>query len=258
MEGSYAYDFTTHSDITILQIFGAATKSSRYRLAETMGWMKKTQSALGKSVNVMIITDGENPSCYFNFLGIPNVCNGLEELSTFIDKKVYELGKTKRTIVYADCAGVFPALITSTKVKYHSMIFTTPYFRISDPFENLTVLDKSMAYSNTVQYRLRQDLPHLAGLFDCLSFLDRYIREQDTKLDIHYAKRLYGNDLKMRNLLSIYNQTPNVSVTNWEIPSTHHSHRLESWLSNNENLLPLIISKEVSLQEDIIKFQILS
>lgn len=246
LEGSLAFDFTAKSDITIVFFLGAASNTDRHNIENQIKIIKQGLAASGRIVNAMVITDGDNPGYSCNFLGIPGICDNLEELSNLINKKLYWQGTTKRTIVIADCGGAVPAVITSSMVDYHSMFLTTPHLRVFPDARNFTMPDRIAHYGSNVHVWIAKNLLAFEGFFDCLDFLDKYINKYDTRLSINYAKTVQGSDLKMRDLLSIYKYKTNVSINDWNIPDTYSPHSLIRWMSK-ERLILDYLKKEIDL-----------
>lgn len=240
-DGALCYDFTSDSDVTIVIFYGAVDAAIRADITPKMSRVKKAIQDRGRDVNLMIITDGNNPQYSCNFHGVAGVVDSLDDLSNFISKKLY--GPSRRTIVITDCGGAIPALISSSMVKYHSLLFTTPYFEVINFEDNYTVKDASTAYSINSQTWIRKNLASYGGMFNCLSYLDNFINTSDTRVSMHFAKSIYGSDLKMREFLNIYKHKPNVKTTDWEMPPDLNPHLLAQWLAKDGRMLDLICNE---------------
>lgn len=240
-----AFDFTDRSEVTLLQFQGLGTSSNL--ITDVMSFWKKVISRkLKRQVNVIIIKDMRSSGIHAghytaNYEGIVGVCENIWELCKLLNDKLYlKNGTTKRSVVFADCGGSIPAILTSILVPYHSMNFTNPYLTVLNPENEFEIKSTGMWFAKDTCVYAHDKLTDYKSWFQTLQYFDEYTKNPNVQLNLHWATNLVGSDLLFRNEAEKLPKRSNIKITDHLVPNHVQSHLLEKFLFNNRKYMTLV------------------
>lgn len=237
------FDFSDRSEITFIIFYGLVGPDAS-SIAKSLGfWKKFFYSKMGHHVNVVGITDGGRDFGVYsaNYLGIPGICSSTFELANLLNDKLYlRNGTTKRTVVFADCGGTIPAILTSSVVPYHSLNLTTPYLKVIGSEQEFDSSQYSVWIARKHAEWAHVELAHMKQWFNTVEYLDMYIRNPNSQLNMHWAKNIIGTDLLFRDSVRILENKTNVMITDHEIPPEIDGHMLQRHLITSRKYFTLV------------------
>jgi hypothetical protein len=127
----FAYDFSHSAEVTLISFYGPGNSSDFTRWITVLKYFAKKK--IGHHINVVLVKDsGRSDNALFTagLGGLEGICENMTSLGTVLNDLLYVKNKTKRTVVFADCAGAGMPLITSYQVPYHSMNLTSLYLDV--------------------------------------------------------------------------------------------------------------------------------
>jgi len=252
-----AFDFTDKSEVTFIQFQGMGENSNIITDVVSF-WKNVVFHKLKKKINVIIIKDnrlhGLHTGHYTaNYHGVVGAVDNIWELCQLLNDKLYlKNGTTKRTVVFADCGGSIPAILTSILVPYHSMNFTNPYLTVLSPNNEFEVTSNGMWYAKDTCVYAHENLQDYQPWFETLQYFDNYTKNPNVQLNLHWATNLIGSDLLFRNEAERLPKRVNIKITDHNVPSNIESHLLEKYLFQNRKYLKLV-TDEVKAQYAIVE-----
>jgi len=235
-----AFDFRDNSEITLIKFLGYEVKQKPIEHLLRF-WKTLSRKLAGSDCNIVIVTDrGNNRHYIANYFGIENVCNNVWELSKLLNDKIYLNSKTKRCIVFADCGGTIPAILSSTIVKYHSINVTTPYLTIVGSENEFDTNQYTLWYSRELCVEIYHDAQEFRDYYDTLQYYDRYTQEPDSLLNMHWASNVKGTDLYFRNRANQLPKRSNITITDHVLPAHIEGHNLTKYLWANKQYQGLL------------------
>lgn len=249
-----AYDFTNRSDITFILFMGAGPAANAKPLKNYLDFYSKYfYRKLKKCINVVIVADRQPQNLIYtgNYSGIFGLCNNVWELGKILKHLVYEKFCTKRTVVFGDCGGSLPAILTSTMVPYHSITFTTPYYEILGSENDFNVDQYSMWFARNHSVYIFDNLPEFKKYFDTIDYYDEYTKNSENQLNLHWASNIIGTDLLFRHKANRLPKRNNLRIIDHMVPSHVEGHLLIKWLVNTGLYYNMILD-EIKIQQSII------
>jgi len=247
-----AFDFTNKSDITFIEFVGA--NNTLYSVKKKLDFYKKFLfSKLAKHINVVIVGDNKlNGKLYTcNYSGVLGTCNSVWELGNILYNKIYIENNTKKTVVFGDCGGSLPAILTSTIVPYHSINFTTPYYQVIGGNHDFDTSQYSIWFAREICVHVHNTENSYKQYFDTLDFYEQYTRNQSNYLNLHWANTVVGTDLLFRDKAKLLPKRSNFKIIDHLVPSTVEGHLLASYLVKTKKWYQMII-EEIKIQQSII------
>lgn len=241
-ENGLGFDFSDQSEITFVQFNGIGGPGTSSVAKILTFWKRYFYKKFGHHVNVVLVRDGgrEFGEYTANYLGIAGICSSVFELANLLNNKIYlKNGTTKKTVVFADCAGAFPAVITSSIVPYHSINLTTPHLRILGTNQDFDSSQKSAQIAKTHSSWIYEEIPEMRPWFDTIGYLESFTTRPENFLNLHWAKNITGPDLMFRNQASQLKKS-NVSITDHEIPLDVEGHQLIRHLISTKEYYRLV------------------
>lgn len=243
-----AFDFSTNSDITFL-IFVGYEPLSKPMHVMLQFWKKLTKKLAGQDINVVFIADrGSNKFYKANYFGIQNVCDNVWELGKLLYDKMYLKANTKRAIVFADCGGTIPAILTSTLVPYHSLNMTTPYLTIIGSENEFNTNQYTLWHSRELSKEIFLEANKFQSYFDTLAYYDLYTQNPNNLLNLHWANNILGTDLWFRNRAEQLPKRPNLTITDHILPANLEGHNLTKHLWADKTYQKMI-KKQLEIQK---------
>lgn len=246
------FDFRSKSDITFIMFMGGISKKYFDVKQRLDFWKAQIKRDTKIDVNVIIIGDIRENNLYIaNYNGIDGVCNSVWELSKILLDTVYFKRKSKRTVVFADCGGAIPALLSSSIVPYHSLNFTTPYFKILGSENEFDTSQFSMWFSRELSINIYNTVSEYKEYFDILHFCDQYTQNPNQILNLHWATNIIGTDLLFRNRANLLPKRLNLTITDHIIPPNVEGHLLASFLFTKRKYQKMI-AEQIDIQKKIL------
>lgn len=240
LEDRLGFDFSDKSPVTFVYFNGMGThtpiaKSLRF-------WKNFYYKRLAQHINVMIVRDeGRQYNRYSaNFLGVLGVCEDTVGISNFLNEKLYVKGTTKRTVVFADCGGAFPAVCSSVFVPIHSLNLTTPYLKVIGNDQELTTAGHTVWIAKEQSVWVWNELSHMNTWFDTATYLEQYCQNPSSQLNMHWATNVLGSDLMFRHTAEHLKKYPNVTITDHVMPPGMEGHLLQKYLIESNKFFSLV------------------
>lgn len=247
-----AFDFRSGADITFVIFLGNISKKYFNVRQRLDFWKNQIKRDVKFDVNVIIIGDiRENDLYIANYTGIDGVCNSVWELSKILFDVIYLKRSTKRTVVFADCGGSIPAVLSSTIVPYHSMTLTTPYFTIIGSENEFDTSQFSIWFARELSINVYNNLSEYKQYFDILDYCERYIQNSNQMLNLHWATNIIGTDLLFRNKANLLPKKDNLTITDHIVPPKVEGHMLASYLFSTRQYQKLI-ADQINIQKKIL------
>lgn len=225
------FDFSKNSPVTFITFDGAGGWGSKLS-KRMLFWGNLFHKHLGHHVNVVCIRDGNRNFNHYsvNFLGLQGICENFADLGNLLNEKLYLKGSTRRTLVFGDCGGAVPAMLTSTIVPYHSILLTNPILEIERPGTDFSVSTHSSSYIKKISNWLYENLPEYRDYFDSslIYYLDKFTDQPNTSLDLHWASSVTGIELYYKNQAEFLKLKSNVKIQTHVIDID--AHLLQPWL----------------------------
>lgn len=243
------FDFTSNSDITFLMFLGYEPRKTKTIKGLVDFWKKQIQKKTKFDVNIVIIGDRRDYDHYIvNYQGIEGVCDSLWELSNILFERLYLKGSTKRTIVFGDCGGAIPAMITSVKIPYHSINLTTPYMTILGKETTFDISQYTMWHSRELCAWIHDTNADFKEYFDTIDYYESYTKNSNNMLTLHWATNIIGTDKLFRDRAGMLPKRPNLKIIDHIIPNHIEGHKLVSYLYQSKKYQQMI-TDEIILQK---------
>lgn len=238
------FDFTSKSDISFVMFLGYEPKKNKQIKNILDYWKKRLDYKSKFKVNVIIIGDRREYDHYIaNYYGIEGVCENLWDLSYILLNKLYLKGTTKRTVVFADCGGSIPAMLTSIKVPYHSINLTTPYMSVIGSDHSFDTSQYTMWHSRELSIWVYDNSTEYKQFFETIDYYDLYSRNNDAMLTMHWANNIIGTDRLFRDMANNLPKRPNIKIIDHIVPHNIEGHKLAKYLFDTKKYEQLIVDE---------------
>lgn len=247
-----AFDFRNKADITFVMFMGAAIKIKPLKKYLDF-YGKFFYRNLKKFVNVVIVADRKEQTGIYagNYGGIYGLCDNVWEIGKILKQIIYEKNHTQRTVVFGDCGGSLPAMLTSTIVPYHSINFTTPYYEILGSDNDFDSSQYSMWFARNHSIYIFDNFTKLKKHFDTISYFDEYTKNSQNQLNLHWASNIIGTDLMFRHKANMLPKRNNLRIIDHIVPANVEGHLLIQWLISTGLYYNMILD-EIKIQQSII------
>jgi hypothetical protein len=248
----FGYDFSTKSEITFIMFLGHLSSKFFDIKGRVLFWKDTIKKETNTNVNIIVIGDVRENKIYgCNYQGVEGVCTSIWELSQILLEKLYLQGTTKRTIVFGDCGGAIPAILSSTIVPYHSVNFTTPYCTIMGSENEFDINEYSLWYSRDASIEIYNTNKDYQQYYDTLKYYDQYTENPNNILNLYWSSTIKGTDLYFRNKANLLAKRPNLKIVDYKVPNHIEGHLLASYLYKT-NKLQKMVADEVDIQKKIL------
>ena len=248
----FAFDFKSKAKLTFVMFLGNLPKKY-FNLKQRLDfWKTQIKRDTKTEINVVIVADVRENTLYgANYSGVEGVCNSVWELSKILLDTIYLKNQTTRTIVFADCGGCIPAMLSSSIVPYHSVNLTTPYFQIIGSENEFDTSQFSMWFARELSINIFDTLQQYNNYFDVLSFCDQYTKNPNQILNLHWATNIIGTDLLFRSKAELLPKRPNLTITDHVLPLNIEGHMLATYLFNKREYQKMV-AKQIDIQKKIL------
>lgn len=246
------FDFSSKSEITFIMFLGHISN----RFFDVQGrvtlWKNLIKKTTNEDINVVIVGDVRENNIYScNYEGVEGVCGSIWELAQILLEKLYLQGTTKRTVVFADCGGAIPAILTSTIVPYQSVNFTTPYCTIMGSENEFDINEYSLWYSRDASIQIYNTNKNYLKYYDTLKYYDEYTNNPNHFLSLYWASTIKGTDLLFRNKANFLTKRSNLRIIDYKVPNHVEGHVLASYLFSTGKLQKLV-TEQIKIQKQIL------
>lgn len=246
------FNFTNRAEITFVMFLGGAPASTTIKKLLDF-WTNYFQKKLKKNINVVIIGDKKTDGKFYaaNYSGIENVCNNVWELSKILYDLLYKKFLTKRVVVFGDCGGSIPAILSSTVVPYHSITLTTPYYEVIGSEHEFDTSQYSMWYSRELSIDCYNNQANHKSYFKTIEYFDEYTKNSNNVLNLHWANTIIGTDLLFRHKANLLPKRQNIRIIDHAVPKSVEGHMLIKHLVNTGQYYKMV-AEEIKIQQLII------
>lgn len=248
----FGFDFRSKSEICFIMFYGNVSQKYFNVEKRIKFWKNQIKRDTKLDVNVIVIGDiRENAQYACNYNGVEGVCNSVWELAKILLDVIYFRGHSKKTIVFADCGGAIPALLSSSLVPYHSLNFTTPYFSIYGSENEFDTSQFSMWLARDICINIFNTCQDYKVYFDTFQLCDQYTSNHNQILNLHWATNIIGTDLLFRHKANLLPKRSNLKIVDHIIPRNIDGHLLATYLFNSRKLQKLV-AEQIDIQKKIL------
>lgn len=234
-DSSLAFDFSQRHDVTVIQFMNY----SKFHHHDLEKFIHNNVNRF--NVNFVAVCGGSDTHTYRgNLDGFCDMDPWMDPfyIGTFLNELIVNRNHSKYIVGVADCGGAFPALLASRRMKYQSLLFTTPVL-CAEPYDIFDSKNEKITASVEERQVMVEKLAMYREHLDVFPLMVNCINE-GVPVNIHWANHVVGSDLYEKNRTELIQNKKNLNIVMHDMPIDKDPHFLAVWLYNKQEFNKLI------------------